>query len=116
MLSKLDVGMFSSTSRRMLCRVPDGDVYARYYSIKNMITAYILHRTIQNTHDTCRLFCYLFFFSVLYLFLIFMVWLVFVAGTLAFHLLYLDQLRLLGLLRLTVCDCDCDNSICISLG
>ena len=38
----------------------------------------------------------------------------FVGGTLAFYLLDLDELRLFGLLCLTVCDCD--HSICISLG
>ena len=48
------------------------------------------------------------------LFHILMLWFCFVAGTLAFHLLYLDhELRLFGLLSLTVCDCD--HIICTSL-
>ena len=78
-----------------------------------------LHHILQKT---CRLFCFvaffLIFFSFLFPFFPLFLWsglfcCVLEPGTLALHLLYLDDLRLFGLLCFTVV---CDHRMCISLG
>ena len=77
-----------------------------------------LHHILQNT---CRLFCFvaffLFFPSFLFSFFSLFLWsglfcCVLVPGTLALHLLYLDELRTSGSLCFTVVR---DHIICISL-
>ena len=54
-------------------------------------------------HNTAMIFVFVSFFNGAACFF---------AGSLAFHLLYLDELRLFDLFCLTLCDCD--HSICIS--
>ena len=80
---------------------------------------FLLH-ILQNT---CRSFCFLFLFAFVlfsfcfrFLFIFFRLFVfvfdVLVPGTLAFHFLYVGELRPIGVLCLTVCD----HIICISLG
>ena len=79
----------------------------------------LLHDTLQNS---CGSFCSVFSFPLCFFFFLllsslFKVWsfgCVLVPGTLAFHLLYLDELWLFGLLCFTVFDYIV--TICISLG
>ena len=69
----------------------------------------ILYRILQSIYLLC-----IFHFSFFLFFSFFTVWLVLFAivlGTLAFHLLYLDEVRLFGLLCFTACD----HTICFSL-
>ena len=88
-------------------------------SLQPSFLIFLLH-ILQNT---CRSFCFLFLFSFVlfsfcfrFVFIFFrlfaFVFAVLVPGTLAFHLLYVGELRPIGVLCLTVCD----HIICISLG
>ena len=73
-----------------------------------------LHHVLQNTSRFSFVFFYSFFSFLSHFFLRsgLSVCCVIVSGTAAFHLLYLDELRLFGLLCFTVCD----RRICILLG
>ena len=71
----------------------------------------------SSEHLSFVLLCFLFRSLFFFFFLLFFSWsglfcCVLVPGTLSFHLLYLDKLRLFVLLCFTVCD----HRICISLG
>ena len=73
--------------------------------------SYIL-ATHSSEHLSIVLFSFCFLFFVFSSFIAWLVWCVLVSGTLAFHLPYLDGLRLFGLLSRRVCD----HIICTSVG
>ena len=93
-------------------------LFSTYAVLLAGFLVFFLHRILQNSF---RLFCFVLFCFCFLPFLFFFYsfvwpgffWCVFVTGTLAVHLTYLDALRLYGLLCLTAI---CNDRICTSLG